>query len=133
MATGEAGTSASTRTPSSRLNRRSFLRKSVAGLGASAFLSMPGVRAVEAATPKKVRTAYRLSSHGRRVCGACKAHDANRFYISADAANKGRAHPGCNCGIVTQNLLRGTWACYFRGGRTSVYDLRWSRPRCPPP
>src|SRR5206468_3631459 len=76
----------------SRLDRRSFLRKAATGLGASAVLSLPGVGHAAAATGKKTKTAYRLSTHGRRVCSACKGTGANRFYVSADAANNGRAH-----------------------------------------
>jgi len=97
------------------------------------MLSIPGVRHVEAAVQKKVRTAYRLSTHGRRVCSACRVHAANRFYISSGAANTDRAHPGCNCPIVTQDLLKGTWSCYFRGGHAAVYDRRWKNPKCAPP
>lgn len=132
MPIGEAKASASSATSSTRLNRRSFLRRTMAGLGTSAVLSMPGVRSVEAVTLRKTRTAYRLSSHGRRVCSACKANNANRFYLNADAANKGRAHLGCNCGIVTQSLPTRIWACYFRGGKVAVFDARWGNPRCPP-
>jgi hypothetical protein len=116
-----------------RLGRRSFLGRLFVGLGASAVLSLPGVRWAAAGTLANTRTAYRLSSHGRRVCSACKAHDANRFYRTLRSANRCRAHPGCNCGIVTQDLPKGLWICYFRGGRTNVYDLRWPRPKCPPP
>jgi hypothetical protein len=119
--------------PGSGLDRRSFLRKAATGLGASAVLSLPGVGHAVAATGKKTKTAYRLSTHGRRACSACKGTGANRFYVSADAANNGRAHLGCNCGIVTQELLKATWSCYFRGGKAPVYDLRWHRPKCPKP
>ena len=132
MPIGELKASAFSATPSTRLNRRSFLRRTMAGLGTSAVLSMPAVRSVEAATLRKTRTVYRLSSHGRRVCSACKANDAHRFYLNADSANKGRAHLGCNCGIVTQNLPSRIWACYFRGGKVAVFDDRWGNPRCPP-
>ena len=125
--------SSSSGTLGSRLDRRRFLSRTLAGLGASAVLSIPGVKHVEAAALKKVRTAYRLSTHGRRVCSACKAHAANRFYISHDATDKGRAHVGCNCGIVTQDLFVRTWSCFFRGGKAVVYDRRWSRPKCPSP
>jgi hypothetical protein len=120
-------------TPGSGLDRRSFLRKAATGLGASAVLSLPGVaQAAEAATRKKVRTAYRLSTHRMRACTACKGTAANRFYVSADAANRGRAHLGCNCRIVTEDLPKSTWTCYFRGGSRRVYDLRWHL-KCPPP
>jgi hypothetical protein len=116
-----------------RLGRRSFLGRLFVGLGASAVVSIPGVRWAAAGTLAKTRTAYRLSSHGRRVCSACKAHDANRFYRTYGAADRLRAHLGCNCGIVTQDLRRATWVCYFRGGRTNVYDRRWQKPKCPSP
>jgi hypothetical protein len=116
-----------------RLARRSFLGRLLTGLGASAVLSVPGMRGASAALLPKTRTAYRLSSHGRRVCSACKANDANRFYRTSQAADQGRAHLGCNCGIVTQQLQKSTWVCYFRGGRTNVYDRRWRRPKCPSP
>ena len=121
--------------PSSRsgLDRRSFLRKAATGLGASAVLSLRGVGTTEAATRKRFKTAYRLSTHRMHACTACKGTAANRFYVSADAANTGRAHLGCNCRIVTETLPRATWTCYFRGGKAKVYDLRWSRPRCPAP
>jgi len=117
-----------------RLARRAFLRKAATGLGASVVLSIPGVGpAAAAATQKKTKSSYRLSSHGLRTCSACKGTAANRFYISADDANKGRAHLGCNCRIVTQELPKSTWSCYFRGGKARVYDLRWHRPKCPRP
>jgi hypothetical protein len=133
VGTDDAATAMTPGATSVRVDRRAFLRKTVTGVGASAFLAMPVVQHAEAATRKKVRTAYRLSTHGRRECSACRIHAAERFYISPDEANKGRAHLGCNCGIVTQDLAPGTWKCFFRGGKAKVYDLRWHRPNCPPP
>lgn len=117
------------RTPTS-FDRRSFLRGALAGLGASAIAGISGARRAEATT-SRLRTAYRLSTHGRRVCSACKGHAANRFYSSHDGANKGRAHLGCNCGIVTHDIPVATWNCYFAGGKKAVYDQRWRTPRCP--
>jgi hypothetical protein len=121
--------------PTSRsgLNRRSFLRRAATGLGASVVLSLPGVARTEAATSTKFKIAYRLSTHGTRACSACKGTGANRFYVSAYAANTGRAHLGCNCRIVTEALPKPTWSCFFRGGRANVYDVRWPKPRCPAP
>ena len=118
--------------PPRSLDRRSFLRKAATGLGASAVLSLSGIGSAASAASKKVKTAYRLSTHRMRACSACKGTAANRFYVSADAANKGRAHLGCNCGIVTQELKFRTWACYFRHGKSGVYDRRGNR-QCPAP
>ena len=120
-----------TRMLQSRVDRRSFLRRSVGTVGASVLFA-PRITWSELQTQKKLKTAFRLSS-GDRACHACKAGNANRFYRTFNAANLGRSHLGCNCRIVTQDIKSGIWSCYFRGGKTSVYDLRWARPKCPPP
>jgi len=136
---GEGGTCRSEKLTRPLLPRQgpwtvaSFLRKAATGLGASAVLSLSGVGSTVSAASTKVKTAYRLSTHRMRACSACKGTGANRFYVSADAANKGRAHLGCNCRIVTQDLPKATWICYFRGGKAKAYDLRWHKPKCPPP
>jgi hypothetical protein len=117
-----------------RVDRRAFLRRSMAGAGSTVVFAMPVVRHLDRADAStKTRTVYRLSTHGRRVCDACKAHAANRFYRTV-AATSDRAHLGCNCGVVTQEISKGLWTCYFqRGGRRNVFDLRWSKPHCPAP
>ena len=121
------------KTADARLDRRAFLRRSLAGAGASAVFAMPAVQQLAERPLVKTRTAYRLSTHGRRTCSACKAHAANRFYRTL-AATGDRAHAGCNCIVVTQDIRSSLWACYFqRRGRRNVYDLRWSRPNCPAP
>jgi hypothetical protein len=67
---------------------------------------------------------FRLSTHGERTCGACKAHGANRFYRTREAADGNRAHLGCNCKIVRHPIAVGLADEYFRRG--DVYDKRWS-------
>jgi len=67
-------------------------------------------------------TVFRLSTHRQRTCGACKANGANRFFQTSEAADGGRAHPGCNCKIVTQRIRRGVAQQYFRDG--PVFDKR---------
>jgi hypothetical protein len=75
---------------------------------------------------------YRLSTHQRRSCGACKAHGANRFYQTRTAADADRAHPGCNCSIVKHPLPRGRVVQMFREG--DVFDRRSRRkPKKKPP
>jgi hypothetical protein len=112
--------------------RRDFLRLSAVGLGATSTLVLPGVRAgAEPATPGRLRTAFRLSTHGRRTCHACKSHAANRFYRTFQAADTFRAHLGCNCGIVTQPLLAGIYFCFF--AQSDLYDRRWKTASCPEP
>jgi hypothetical protein len=103
------------------------------GMGRRAFLGLLGAGLV-ALLPgsalgagqrrrKKTKVVFRLSSHRRRTCKACKAHGANRFYRTRKAADKDRAHPGCNCAIVTQTIDRRLAKQYFKG-RRKVFDLR---------
>ena len=103
------------------IGRRAFLR--LAALGLVALLPGSALAAEGRKRRKKTKLVYRLSSHRRRTCKACKAHAANRFYRSRRAANKDRAHAGCNCAIVTQTIDRRLAKQYFKG-RRKVFDLR---------
>lgn len=73
---------------------------------------------------RRTETAYRLSTHGHRVCNACKGHAANRFYRTPRAADRDRAHKGCNCAVVPHPLPAGTYNRLFSGKR-DVWDRRW--------
>ena len=99
------------------IGRRAFLR--LAGLGLVALLPVP---ALAAQLRKKKKVVYRLSTHGRRTCTACKAHAANRFYKTQEAAEGDRAHAGCNCAIVSQRVKRRLAKRYFKRG--AVFDQR---------
>lgn len=78
----------------------------------------------QGSTHRKTKTAYRLSTHGHRVCNACKGHAANRFYRTPKAADGDRAHTGCNCAIVPHPLPAGTYHHFFAGKR-DTWDARW--------
>ena len=102
------------------LNRRQFL-----SAGATLALSA-AVPAVASAAPVRKRTGwvtvFRLSTHGHRTCGACKANAANKFFRTHAAADQGRAHRGCNCAILTQRLPPGVAKNLF--GSADVFDRR---------
>lgn len=103
------------------IGRRQFLLQ-LAAAGVVALL--PGrVLAAPRRRKKRTKKVFRLSTHKRRTCKACKAHAANRFYRSHRAADKDRAHPGCNCAIVKQVIDRELAKQYF-AGRRKVFDLR---------
>ena len=110
-------------------SRRHFLAHllGVTALGAGAALGGAAGAAPLGPVPRLRHRVlvYRLSTHRRRTCGACKAHGANRFYKTWAAADAGRAHLGCNCSIVTQPLPRGLVAHLFRHG--DVFDRRSRR------
>lgn len=107
------------------IERRAFLRLLAVG-AVGAIAALPGASlAAEPRRRKKktTKTVFRLSTHARRCCKACKGHAANRFYRTRRAADKNRAHPGCNCAIVTQVIPRKLAKQYFKG-RRRVHDLR---------
>jgi hypothetical protein len=113
---------ASQRTQRNGIGRRDFLR--LAALGGLAALLPGSALAAEGRRRKKTtKVVFRLSTHRRRTCKACKAHAANRFYRTHKAAGKDRAHAGCNCAIVKQVIDRQLAKQYFKG-RRKVFDVR---------
>jgi hypothetical protein len=103
------------------MGRREFLR--LVALGLVALLPGSALAAEGRKRRKKTKVVFRLSTHKRRTCKACKGHAANRFYRTRRAANKDRAHVGCNCTIVKQTIDRQLAKQYFKG-RRKVFDLR---------
>jgi hypothetical protein len=70
---------------------------------------------------------YRLSTRNQRApCAACKAHAAHRFYATTDAAGGNRAHPGCRCAIVQQQIAAPSFAAWFDTANRVVFDDRWT-------
>lgn len=107
------------------VTRRVFVRSLTLGGLCVAATSAPalahgGAPAVPAVA---TRTAYRFSTRGRVACLACRAHAANRYYGTPQAAVDDRAHRGCNCAVIGQPLLVGTYNAYFNGRK--VWDVRW--------
>ena len=103
------------------MGRREFLR--LVALGVVAVVPGSALAAEPRRKKKKTKVVFRLSTHGRRNCKACKAHAANRFYRTQKAADENRPHLGCNCAIVQQKIDRRLAKHYFKG-RQKVFDLR---------
>jgi hypothetical protein len=106
------------------IERRDFLRLLV--VGAAAAVIPTESRGAALRRKKKTKKVFRLSVHKRRCCKACKGHAANRYYRTKRAANKDRAHAGCNCPIIAQTIDRQLAKTYFPK-RTKVYDVRSAR------
>lgn len=105
------------------ISRRTLLRAFASG-GAGAFVSGVLVpRALAAPAPRRqpLQTLYRLSS-GRHACRSCKAHGANHYFRTPEAADGHRAHGGCNCRILAQQVPAASYYSYFRNG--DHYDVR---------
>ena len=107
-----------------RLSRRGFLLASgaasitlLAGCGSNdAFMPIsPGVDQTKM---------WRLSTRGvPSASNAAKSHAANMRFVSAAAADLGRAHPGDKSRIVPLDISPTVWDQYFGGGFEMV-DLR---------
>ena len=67
---------------------------------------------------------FRLSSRNVPACGACRGHAANKVFLTEDAAGGNRAHKGCNCSVVAQNLSQADFAKFFSQPGVLVYDIR---------
>jgi hypothetical protein len=111
------------------LRRRDVLRVAGGTTAAVVAAQASGVLPAQAANAptRTTRVVYRLSTLGQRACNACKAHDANRYYRTANAANLDRAHRGCNCVILSQSIPVSRWNRFFKqaGTTRTVFDLRW--------
>ena len=108
-----------------QLPRRGFLAllSCVAlGCGGGSAAPAPG----PGATPTAQRdVAYRLSTRGRRTSRAARAHAANKRFVSPEAAEAGRAHPGDRSRVVSIDIAPAQWDAWFASG-APVVDLRRS-------
>jgi hypothetical protein len=66
------------------------------------------------------------ASCGCGACSSCRSHASNKWFASAAAADAGRAHPFCKCGVVplleVDESIYG--ALFIDGGGHASVDLR---------
>lgn len=106
-------------TTGTRLGRRGFLRLGAAAAATSVLPARKGAAGVKKATSP----VWRLSTHGRRACHACKAHGANLYFRAPSFAERTRAHAGCNCPVIKQQISQADYQRYFPDG-AAIYDNR---------
>ena len=106
-----------------RMHRRAFVAGGAALVaGVVSALAAPGGEAA----PAPPRPVYRLDPTsadasvcagrgGCASCRACRRHAANKLFVSAAAADAGRAHPHCKCRVVSATLPAAAWAALFGG------------------
>jgi hypothetical protein len=58
---------------------------------------------------------------GPEACEACRDRAARRLYRTWDAIQGDRAHKGCSCMAVVDQIDQASYAAYFAGGR-DVYE-----------
>lgn len=107
------------------INRREFIKLSGA-VAATAFLWTSCDGHNELITPGTgAVTVYRLSLRGRRGSNAAKIHNANKLFVTPEAADRNRAHPGDNSKIVSVIISESDFNRLFDGGALEVADLRF--------
>jgi hypothetical protein len=112
--------------------RRAVLR-GVAALGAAAAASLVPVD-VEArhGHPKKKKhprpratvLVFRFQTRNTQACNACQKHRRYKVFRSHAVADANRAHKGCHCPVVRQEVSKREFHRLFRHG-AEVADLRW--------
>lgn len=88
-------------------------RKFIEGITALGVVAMAGplascgqeeVQISEAVSQGDNNTVYRLQTRKTRSSNACRKHQRYKVFLDHAAADNNRAHPGCNCRIVTQQV-----------------------------
>ena len=113
-----------------RMHRRAFIVGGAALVaGFASVRAAPGGEAASA-PPRPVYRVYQLDPKpdpaggnasvctrrgGCAGCRACRRHAANKLFVSAAAADAGRAHPHCKCRVVSATLPAAAWAALFGG------------------
>ncbi len=106
--------------------RREVLKALVAGgLAAGTALTSTDAEAHFGRHRRRPATVlvFRFTTRNRRTCTACQNH--HRYVVGSSHAllQDHRAHPGCNCPIVLQEITRAEFRRFFPGGE-GVVDLR---------
>lgn len=111
-------------------SRRGFVTSALAALAALA-VPLPAFAqrflSGDPNNPRGRRTIYRLSSRGRRVSNAAKAHNANKRFATRAAADRNRAHPGDRSRIVPLTVSVEEYHRLFVSRHSLVADLRQLR------
>ena len=81
-------------------------------------------RAMDAQVNARTFTVYRLQTRKTRACNACKQHHRYKVFLDREAADQNRAHPGCHCRIVPQQVTPLYYTDVKRHAWNGVIDLR---------
>ncbi len=105
------------------LTRRKFIQLSGA-VAATAFIGISCDGGGSNSNPDGTVEVCKLSLRGRRGSRAAKSHNANKLFLTPQAADQNRAHPGDNSRIVSVVLSESRFNQLFNGGAIEVADLR---------
>ena len=117
--------------PSDQLTRRMLIGSGAAAATALVVGPFASLRVAHAANP--VGTFVLDPTQGGTCtvgscapCQACQLHAANKLFQTADAADLGRAHPGCACTVIAgQQFSAAVAANLFSAG--AMADRRYAQ------
>lgn len=109
------------------LTRGRFMAAAAAGI---VGVAVPDARAVKPGSTVYLLDPCAGPSQGNPCsCNACASHAANKIFFTAGAADDGRAHTYCNCGIVPKQVPPGIRQALSRHAADSVSVDRRHLPR----
>jgi hypothetical protein len=95
------------------------------GTGAVAAAAMVGLTRTAEASEREAYgvIVYRLRTRGTKACNACKLHHRYTIFLTRAIADGNRAHVGCNCPIVFQEIPKRRFQRLFPPGSDGVAHL----------
>lgn len=74
---------------------------------------------------EQTQTVYRFQTKkSAKTCNACKNHQHYKVFLTSDAADQNRAHPGCHCRIVEQHVTESYFSQIESHATNGMIDLR---------
>jgi hypothetical protein len=117
------------------INRRAFLKRGAALAGGLALTFGTSLATLAESNPQgqsvggRTLPFFALATTRADADRACTHHAANKLFISPEAANLNRAHPGCKCQVVQGGELpEATFAALFgnpNAPQRVAVDRRW--------
>jgi len=122
-----------------RINRRNFLKRGAALAGGLALTFGSSIATLADETEQtgqptgagaRTRTVFALATTRDDQDKACTRHAANKLFASPEAADRNRAHPGCNCQVVKGGEVpEAAWLGLFGSPQAparEAVDRRWA-------
>ena len=111
-----------------RLLKRRTVLKGMTALGVlsatAPLMSCGPADSGDAGSSTQSVTVYRFQTRKGNSCVACRNHQHYKVFVDAATADGTRAHPGCNCAIVPQQMSQAYWDSIAPYQVDGVIELR---------
>jgi hypothetical protein len=89
--------------------RRDFLRLVLFSSALGGVVAVPAAVEAKRKGKKPGKLVFRLQTRRHHSCNACKQHHKFTVFRTQALADANRAHPGCNCPIVSYKMPLRRW------------------------